>query len=346
MNIPQFLIHYPHALDVTFLVVVPLLLLAVGITAGWLYGRHRKRPISYHHHTIFNLQSSTFKGLAVGALLAVATVSTWLYGRWVGFSEIEVKQLELAFDDLPQAFDGYRIVQFSDAHVGTYTEVNRHVLQQVVDSINAQQADLIVFTGDLQNAYPQEITAKADILSQLKAPDGVISVLGNHDYGGYALVDEMTKVENVGATISEEQDLGWRVLCNSHRRLHRGGDSLIIAGMENDGEGRHPQKGNIIRTLYGLHRNAFVVMLEHDPTSWRRKILPHSQSQLTLSGHTHGGQFSIFGWSPAALHYREWGGLYRAGNRYLYVSRGIGGVIPFRLSSPAEITVITLRRVH
>jgi hypothetical protein len=325
MSVPQYLIHHPGVLDLICLVVAPVLLFVISMIVGWL--RHRLR-----------------RGLVIGAVIAIAAAATWLYGREVGFARLEVNHIELAFADLPPAFDGYRIVQFSDVHAGTYTDNRRHILQRVVDSINAQRGDLIVFTGDLQNAYPQEIKQHADILSQLKAPDGVISVLGNHDYGDYAIADEITKSENVGATISEEQELGWRVLCNGHRRIRRGSDSIVVAGMENDGEGRFPQKGDIVWTLRGLHRTAFVVMLEHDPTSWRRKILPHSPSQLTLSGHTHGGQFSIFGWSPAALNYREWGGLYRAGNRYLYVSRGIGGVVPFRLASPAEITVITLRR--
>jgi hypothetical protein len=113
--------------------------------------------------------------------------------------------------------------------------------------------------------------------------------------------------------------------------------------MENDGEGRFPQLGDIAQTLRRLKRQSFVIMLEHDPTAWKRKILPHSHAQLTLSGHTHGGQFNLFGWSPASLKYREYDGLYRAGDRMLYVTKGLGGVIPFRFGTPGEIVVITLK---
>ena len=160
----------------------------------------------------------------------------------------------------------------------------------------------------------------------------------------YLDVDPYQQEENVAATIEEETKAGWHVLLNQWHKVRRGGDSIIVAGMENDGEGRFPQLGDLTRALYGLSRSSFVVMLEHDPTAWRRKILPHSHCQLTLTGHTHGGQLSLLGWTPASLRYRECNGMYYIGDRAINVSSGLGGVIPFRFGVAPEIVVITLRK--
>ncbi len=280
-------------------------------------------------------------GLAV--LLSVFWC-VFIYGSFIGVSQLEIRHVEFASEDLPAAFDGYRIVQFSDAHVPTYTGWRRELLRQAVDSINAQHGDLIVFTGDLQNKEPTEIEPFCSELSRLKAKDGVYSVLGNHDYAMYLDVDLYQQARNLEATVDCETRAGWHVLINQRHKIRRGGDSIYIAGMENDGEGRFPQLGDLVCTLHGLSRESFVVMLEHDPTSWRRKILPHSHCQLTLSGHTHGGQFSLFGWSPASLRCHEYAGLYYMGDRAINVSTGLSGVIPFRFGVPPEIVVITLRK--
>ena len=268
------------------------------------------------------------------------------YGTFVGFQKLEVRRVELCFADLPAAFDGYRIVQFSDAHLGTYTEKRQHLLKRAVDSINAQKADLIVFTGDIQNQRPEEIKPHIELLSTLKARDGVYSVFGNHDYPDYIDADPYTKQTNFEKTFSYEQKMTWHVLYNSHVNLYRGADSIVLAGMANDGEGRYPQKGDVANTLWHVGRDAFIVMLEHDPTSWRRRILRQCHAHLTLSGHTHSAQFSLFGWSPLTLLYREVDGLYTAGPRrqQLFVSKGLGGVVPFRFGATGEIVVITLRK--
>jgi predicted MPP superfamily phosphohydrolase len=276
--------------------------------------------------------------------LALFGLYVLFYGTFVGAEELEVNRVEISFDDLPEGFDGYRIVQFSDAHVGTYTGARQSYLERVVDSINAQKGNIIVFTGDLQNQQPEEIEAHMPLLKKLKAEDGLVAVLGNHDYADYLDCDDYTKVINLQRTAGLEEDMGWTVLINGRRFIRHNGDSIVIAGMDNDGERRFPANGDINRTLWGIRRSHFVVMLEHDPTSWRRKILPHCHAQLTLSGHTHGGQCWLFGWSPASLVYRECAGLYELGHRYLYVSKGVGGCIPFRFGATGEITVITLKR--
>ncbi len=269
------------------------------------------------------------------------------YGYLVGFQKFEVRHFEYASADLPEAFDGYRIVQFSDAHVGSFTGSQQWLLQRAVDSINAQKADAVVFTGDLENLHPDELRPQLSILSQLHAKDGVFSVLGNHDYPTYLDITKDEKTRLVQLTKSYERQMGWRLLLNEHHVVRRDSDSIVIAGMENWGTlKRMPRLGDVGKTLSRpapLTTRPFIVMLQHDPTAWRKKILPECNAQLTLSGHTHGGQFSIFGWSPAAFTYDTWGGVSYEGDRALYVSTGLGGLIPFRLNMPGEIVVITLK---
>lgn len=279
--------------------------------------------------------------------VVVALVALWsmfLYGAYIEPQQLKVQHIELSFDDLPAAFDGYKIVQFSDVHIGTFEGNRQKILHRAIDSINAQQADLVVFTGDLQNIMPSEITPFRPLLSTIQAKDGVYSVMGNHDYPMYLNAPYEIKEEYVHLRKQEDREMGWNLLINTRRYIHRGGDSIVIAGMDNDGDGKYfPQLGNVARTLYGVSRDQFVVMLEHDPSAWRRKILPKCHAQLTLSGHTHGGQVSLFGWSAASMAYTEPRGLYNAANRYIYVSRGLGGVVPFRLGATPEIVVFTLK---
>lgn len=284
----------------------------------------------------------------------VCTLLIWslvFYGYFIGFERMEIRHHEYASTDLPEAFDGYRIVQFSDAHVGTYTGSRQWLLQRAVDSINALKADAIVFTGDLENLHPDELRPQLSILKQLRAKDGVYSILGNHDYPTYLDLDEASKAALVRMTVSYERSMGWKLLMNEHHVVRRDTDSIIIAGMENWGKlKRMPRRGDVKKTLQGLNlqlkgndQQPFVLMLQHDPSAWREKILPECQAQLTLSGHTHGGQFSLGGWSPASFSYENWGGWAYEGSRALFVSTGLGGLIPFRLNMPGEIVVITLK---
>ena len=284
-----------------------------------------------------------------GHIIGVAAVAgCWfilIYGSTKGFSQITVKQVTYCSEQLPAAFDGYRIVHFSDAHVGTYSGSHASLLVRAVDSINAQGADLIVFTGDLQNRRPSEIRTHLATLSRLHAKDGVISVMGNHDYPHYITADEGMKKRNLQETKQLQRSMGWALLMNRHTVVHRQADSIIVAGMENDGTGRpFPSYADIGKTLQGTQPGQFTLMLQHDPSSWRRTILPQSSAQLTLSGHTHATQFALFGWSPASLIYKEWGGMYYEGERAIHVSTGLGGFIPFRFGVPGEVTVITLKK--
>lgn len=283
-------------------------------------------------------------GRRVGMIIALVLVFLGVYGMFVGYEELEVHHYEYVSDDLPATFDGYRIVQFSDAHIGTMTGSRKWMLERAVDSMLALHPDMIVFTGDLQNVYPEELVEHLSQLCRLKAPDGMYSVLGNHDYAVYQPDDSLTKVANCSKTQDLERKAGWTLLMNEHRVIRRDSDSIVVAGMENWGTvERMPRRGDVRQALAGVAPSAFVVMLQHDPTAWRERILPQCDAQLTLSGHTHGGQANVFGYSPAALGYREYQGWVYEGSRALFISTGLGALIPFRLGLPGEIVVITLR---
>lgn len=287
-------------------------------------------------------------GTVLGILLAAIEISLVGYGMTAGFRPLVVRQIEFASADLPTAFDGYRIVQFSDAHVGSMTGSRQEMVQQLIDSVNAQHPDMIVFTGDMQNITPDELIPSMLYFRQLLAYDGVYAVLGNHDYAVYQNCDDTEKANNCLLTKEVIRKMGFDLLLNEHRIIHRDSDSIVVAGMENWGVAeRAPKEGDVKKTLTHpspLTPHLYTIMLQHDPTCWREKILPECNAQLTLSGHTHGGQFSLFGWSPVALTYDEWQGMTYEGDRALYVSTGAGSLIPFRLNQPREIVVITLRK--
>lgn len=283
-------------------------------------------------------------GNPLGVAACLFGIYIFIYGYTAGFRKLDVTHVELAFNDLPEVFDGYRIVQFSDAHVGTFTGSRKDLLRLAVDSINAQRPDAVMFTGDIQNVQPSELRPAMPLLSSVKARDGVYSVLGNHDYSSYIGKSGVDKAANERLTISLERQMGWRLLLNENQCIRRGRDSIVIAGEENDGSGKFISRANLRKTLSGVGANAFVIMLQHDPSAWRRNILPKSNARLTLSGHTHGGQLSIFGFRPSHLVVGEDKGLYESHGRYLYVNSGLGGVVPFRFGVSSEITVITLHK--
>ena len=310
-------------------IVVPKFVFAMCHFLGWAHCR-------YHHTT-------TNYGNHVGGVLAAGLCGLVIYGSTLGFSKVTVRHETFYSKDLPKEFDGYRIAHLSDAHVGTFNGSLIKILEKEADMVNALKPDLIVFTGDIQNMQPGELAAATPALSSMKAKDGVYSILGNHDYADYIKADDSVKRANERELVERERAMGWKLLLNENSVIRRGQDSIVIAGMENDGRPPFPQKGDLHKTMAGVDNNSFVLMLEHDPTAWRRKILPGSHAQLTLSGHTHAMQFEVMGWSPASFIYNEWGGMYNEGNRALNVSVGMGGFIPFRIGASNEIVLITLK---
>jgi len=325
----RFIIHNIWLLDLLFFLVVPALLILVGYLIYRLGKARRTRRLPLSSKILI------ISGLLISALYA--------YGRFVGTRQLEVRHVELAFADLPASFDGYRLVQVSDLHLGSLPD---GMLRSVVDSINAQKPDVILFTGDIINAKSDEMKPCLPELKRMKAPDGIFSVTGNHDYGYYETESAKEAYMDEGRVVSMEDELKWHVLLNDHWWLRRpDGSRIAIAGMEDVGEAPFSaDHGDLTLTLRGMHRSDFVIMLEHNPDCWRSQILRHSHTQLTLSGHTHGGQISLFGLSPAALRYRCCEGLYTIADRHLYVSKGVGGAIPFRLGAKPEIVVITLKK--
>ena len=277
---------------------------------------------------------------ACGAALFAASV----YGFTQGYRHIVVREHTYSSARLPRAFDGYRLVQLSDLHLGTLSG-HPDVVRRIVDSVNAQRPDLVVFTGDLVNYHAEEVEAFHELLRQFKAPDGVVSVMGNHDYAQYfAWPTPADSVADIRRLHSYHKAMGWRLLLNDHILLRRGADSLAIVGVENDGLPPFPALADLPRALRGLGPDCFKILLSHDPTHWRRAVLPDTDIDLTLSGHTHGTQFKVGSFSPAEWFYKEWGGAYREGGRELYVSLGTGEVLlPFRLGAWPEINVITLK---
>lgn len=310
------------------LIVVPKALFVISSLMGRLLRR------------LFKLRRNW--GNYIGLVLVLGQLYVLFTGSMTGTDRLAVKQVTIEFDDLPSAFDGYRIVQFSDIHLGS---MRTELMERAVVEIKKQHADLIAFTGDIQNMRPQELTRFAPLLSRLRAKDGVYSVLGNHDYSQYMpKLDEAQKKANEMQTRNFQTSVGWNLLLNDNCIVRRSADSIVIAGEENDGRPPFPQKANLSKTLHGISAQSFVVMLQHDPSAWRRSILPKCKAQLTLSGHTHGGQASIFGLRPTEFLGKEDAGLYREGNRALYVSTGLGGFVPFRFHMDPEVVVITLKK--
>lgn len=268
-----------------------------------------------------------------------------LYGFTAGYRHIIIKDFTFKSTKVPAAFNGYRIVQLSDLHLGTLSR-HKEVVQAIVDSVNACKADLIVFTGDLVNYNADEIAEFVPVLSRMQARDGVLSVMGNHDYSQYhrwgTPADSMANIQRLQ---EYQRDMGWKLLLNDNFIIRHNSDSLAIVGVENDGHPPFPSLGNLDKAQKGLKAGCLKILLSHDPTHWRRRVIPETDIALTLSGHTHGMQFKIGGFSPARWFYREWGGAYSTPQgQTLYVSLGTGEVmLPFRLGAWPEINVITLR---
>jgi hypothetical protein len=284
--------------------------------------------------------------LVSGTLVAILSFGYLIYCAVEGVEHYTIRQVTISSPRLPQRFDGYRIAQFSDFHAGSWPRDGKAV-KRGVDSILAQRPDMILFTGDLVNNLATEVEPFMPILSRLKAPDGVYAVLGNHDYSQYIHWEsEAAQQANLATLIRHEGEMGWTMLNNAHRVLHRGADSLVIAGVENSGNPPFPDKGDLGKALEGVE-GAFTVLMSHDPTHWRREVLPNSQVDLMVAGHTHDMQIRLFGFSPSRFVYPEHDGLYTEGLQHLFVNIGVGHLLfPMRIGAWPEITVFTLKRVE
>lgn len=279
----------------------------------------------------------------VGLALAIGTVFIVIYGSTIGKTNFQVNEVEFSSSKLPKSFDGYKIVQISDIHIGNW-KGDKKSIERMVALVNEQRADAVMITGDLVHNIATELDGFEDILSKIKAPDGVYSILGNHDYGSYRRWEnKRAELLNFKDIQKRQADMGWQLLNNEHTYLTKPGDSITLIGVENDGAPPFSKHGDLSKAMKGTSRDDFKILLSHDPTHWRREVLS-TDVDLMLAGHTHGTQFAIGRLSFASIMYSEWGGMYTEGDQGLYVNVGIGSVIlPFRFGAWPEITVITLK---
>lgn len=270
-----------------------------------------------------------------------------LFGITRGRHFYRVRRETICFPDLPEAFDGFSITQITDVHSGSFT--NTAGVQKGLDLVNAQQSEVILFTGDLVNNHASEMDRWIPAFAGLAAPMGKFSVLGNHDYGDYIQwITPDAKLANLARLKQVHAEIGFCLLLDEAITLHKGGQSITLLGVENWGKGGFHKYGDLKKAATGVPDDAFKILMSHDPSHWEAVTLDHHQHiHLTLSGHTHGMQFGIelfgFKWSPIKYMYKQWAGLYRDKGRFLYVNRGFGFLgLKGRIGMWPEVAVITL----
>ncbi|MGL4852976.1 MAG: metallophosphoesterase [Phocaeicola sp.] len=279
----------------------------------------------------------------LGGFLAFIALVSGLYGFAIGWKKLTVREVTIESSRIPKSFDGYRMVQLSDFHIGTY-HASPETVERLVGMVNGLKPDAVLFTGDLVNLEPSELEPFMGMLNQFETKDGVLSVMGNHDYCTYGPKNSAMDAHKNTLKLQEmQQSLGWDLLLNENRIVRRGNDSIAIVGVENDGEPPFPSHADMGKALQGVTDETYKVLLSHDPSHWRREVLPETNIDLTLSGHTHSMQFRIGDFSPSMWTHAEWGGMYEEGERALYVNTGTGSNLSFRLGAWPEITLITLR---
>lgn len=285
----------------------------------------------------------TWLGVAAGG----GIFSTFVYGLTNKYN-YQIKRLQLSFDNLPEAFKGFKLVQISDIHSGSFT--NKDAVNHGIDKILAENADIILFTGDLVNNKAEEMKNYKDLFSRLKAPMGVYSTLGNHDYGDYSEWNSpQAKKDNLDALKATHAEMGWRLMLDEHLALQKGDSSIGLIGVQNiSGRGNFHSYGDLPKAMQGADQYPFKILMSHDPSHWDSEVnIKYKDVDLTLSGHTHGMQFGVelpgFRWSPVKYVYKQWAGLYEKERQKLYVNRGFGFIgYPGRVGILPEITVIEL----
>ena len=286
----------------------------------------------------------------IGLGIAAIPFASFLYGMYRGKYNFKVLNYTLYFDDLPEAFDGYRITQISDIHSGSFDNFDK--VAYGVDLINQQQSDVIMFTGDMVNNLSVEMGPYVELFSQLNAKDGMYSVLGNHDYGDYTSWEsEEAKHQNLEDLKSMQRQIGFDLLLNESRYIEKEGQRLAVIGVENWGAGGFKKAGDLKKATQSISTDDFKILLSHDPSHWEKQVISDEYHyHLTLSGHTHGMQFGIeipgwIKWSPVKWRYKHLAGIYEEMGQYINVNRGFGYLaFPGRVGIWPEISVITLKK--
>jgi len=286
----------------------------------------------------------------VAIITAALPFGALLYGMFRGKYQYQVLTYTLTFDDLPEAFDGYTIAHISDIHCGSFDDDEK--VAYGISLVNEQNADLILFTGDLVNNRADELDRWQGVLGNLTAPDGVYSVLGNHDYGDYvpwASAEE--KAVNLNDLKGRQAKMGWQLLLNEHITIKRDDQELKLIGVENWGKGGFKKSGDFQAATQGIDPESFKILMSHDPSHWEHQVKDHPMKvHLTLSGHTHGMQFGVdipglIKWSPVQYRYPFWAGIYKRNNKFLNVNRGFGFIgYPGRVGIKPEVSVIQLKK--
>jgi len=286
----------------------------------------------------------------VAMITAALPFGALLYGMFRGKYQYQVLTYTLTFDDLPEAFDGYTIAHISDIHCGSFDDDEK--VAYGISLVNEQNVDLILFTGDLVNNRADELDRWQGVLGNLMAPDGVYSVLGNHDYGDYvpwASAEE--KAVNLNDLKGRQAKMGWQLLLNEHITIKRDDQELKLIGVENWGKGGFKKSGDFQAATQGIDPESFKILMSHDPSHWEHQVKDHPMKvHLTLSGHTHGMQFGVdipglIKWSPVQYRYPFWAGIYKRNNKFLNVNRGFGFIgYPGRVGIKPEVSVIQLKK--
>lgn len=281
--------------------------------------------------------------LAAAGIFSALAIDGIIFGKY----RHTVRKVKLRFKNLPESFKGYKIVQISDVHSGSF--FNPQKLQKAIDLINEQDADVVLFTGDMVNNYADEFKPFIPLFKSIKAKDGKFSILGNHDYGDYgAWNSREEKAQNIPTLKNYQAEAGFKLLRNENIALEKNGEKIYLLGVENWGIKPFPQYGDLDKALLGVPEDAIKVLMSHDPTHFDEVVKKHKTNvHLTLSGHTHGMQFGLdlknIKWSPVKFKYKKWADLYESEGKYLYVNRGFGVIAyPGRVGINPEITVIEL----
>ncbi len=316
--------------------------------ARWLFSKFASKPEEVEQ-VAGGISRLKFISQVAMTLTVIPAVG-FLYGMVRGAYKYRVHKVKVPSSNLPGAFHGYKIVQVSDIHTGSF--MDNSALHRAFDIVMEQKADLILFTGDLVNNEATETHGFEEVYSKLKAPHGVFSVLGNHDYGDYVKWESAeAKKKNLEDLKQVHHKAGWRLLMNEHVALEKDGQKIALIGIENwGGSLSFPKYGRMDLAHKGTESYPYKILMSHDPSHWEKQVQPeYPDVDLTLSGHTHGMQLGIeipgLKWSPAKWVYKQWAGLYKQGEQFLYVNRGLGFLgYPGRLGIWPEITVIELQK--
>ena len=344
---------HSYAIGLFIALLVPKMVLLLGVFFEDIF---RVPQAVYRYFTVgkspegnyFSSRRQFVSKIALG--LAAIPLASIIYGIYKGKYNYKVLKYTLHFEDLPAAFDGYKLTQISDIHSGSFDNMEK--VKYAVDLINEQESDVILFTGDIVNNKAEELVPYKTVFNKLKAKDGLYSVLGNHDYGDYVDWDsEAEKKQNLEDLKALQKEIGFNLLLNESTYLEKNGERIALVGVENWGSGGFKTAGDLKLAAENIDKNDFKILMSHDPSHWEKKVIDDDYKyHVTLSGHTHGMQFGIeipgwFKWSPVKWRYKYWAGIYEEKEQFINVNRGFGYLaFPGRVGIWPEITVIELKK--